>query len=88
MMSTMRTTLTLDDDLVAKLRDLAHGRGTSFKQVVNDVLRRGLTTPERSARPARAFRVKPFRSAFRPGVDPMKLNQLVDDLDAREFTRS
>jgi len=87
-MPAMRTTLTLDDDLAAQLRELAHRRKTSFKQVVNDLLRRGLTTPERSARPARAFRVRPFRSAFRPGVDPMKLNQLVDDLEARESTRS
>ena len=87
-MPSMRTTLTLDDDLAARLRELAHRRKTSFKQVVNDLLRRGLTTPERSARLARTFRVRPFRSAFRPGVDPMKLNQLVDDLEARESTRS
>ena len=83
----MRTTLTLADDLVKRLRDLAHERGTSFKQVVNDMLRRGLSTPASSTRPTRDFRVKPFRSAFRPGVDPMKLNQLLDDLEVREFTR-
>jgi hypothetical protein len=83
----MRTTLTLADDLVRRLRDLAHERETSFKEVVNDMLRRGLLTPDVSSRPSRDFRVKPFRSAFRPGVDPMKLNQLVDDLDVSEFTR-
>ncbi len=83
----MRTTLTLDDDLVARLRELAHRRGTSFKQVVNDLLRRGVSTPYRSTRPERAFQVKPFRSAFRPGVDPAKLNQLADDLEARESGR-
>ena len=84
----MRTTLTLDDDLAARLKRVAHQRGTSFKQVVNDLLRRGLSTPDPSLRPSRAFRVKPFESAFRPGVDPARLNQLVDDLEAREAGRS
>ena len=86
-MRDMRTTLTLADELVKALKDLAHERGTSFKQVVNDVLRRGLSTPDRGRCRTRKFRVEPFDSAFRPGVDPTKLNQLIDDLQAREFGR-
>jgi plasmid stability protein len=38
----MRTTITLDDDLAAQLRQRAHETGRSFKQVVNDALRAGL----------------------------------------------
>jgi len=70
----MRITLTLDDDVAAKLRDLAHRRKRPFKQVVNEVLRRGLAAqaPRSVARP---FRVESFHSTFRPGVDPLKLNQ-------------
>lgn len=83
----MRTTLTLDDDLVEQLKELAQRRGTSFKRVVNELLRRGLSSPSRSTRPERAFEVKPFCSAFRPGVDTSKLNQLADDLEARESGR-
>jgi hypothetical protein len=79
----MRTTLTLDDDLAARLRELAHRRGMSFRAVLNDTLRRGLTAREAGARKKRPFRVRTFRSAFRPGVDPLKLNQLVDDLETR-----
>jgi hypothetical protein len=37
----MRTTLTLDDDVAAMLRRLQKEQGTSFKQLVNDALRRG-----------------------------------------------
>lgn len=81
----MRTTLTLDDDLASKLKEVAHRQGTSFKDAVNAAIRRGLTGPSPSARKRKPFRVSTFRSGFRPGVDPLKLNQLVDDLEARGF---
>jgi hypothetical protein len=85
MMSTVRTTLTLDDDVAVKLRELAHRRRIPFKEVVNTVLRRGLAAQDRRAESGRAFRVEVFRSPFRPGVDPLKLNQLSDELEARRF---
>jgi hypothetical protein len=81
----VRTTLTLDDDIAAKLRELAHRRRAPFRDVVNDVLRRGLTAQESRARDSRPFRVTVFRSRFRPGVDPLKLNQLSDELEMRRF---
>jgi hypothetical protein len=80
MLSSMRTTLTLDDDVAVKLRELAHRRRISFKEVVNSVLRRGLAAQENRAEPRRPFHVEVLRSPFRPGVDPLKLNQLSDDL--------
>jgi len=81
----MRTTLTLDDDVAVKLRELAHRRRLPFKEVVNSVLRRGLAAQDRRAESSRPFRVEVFRSSFRPGVDPLKLNQLSDELEARRF---
>lgn len=38
----MRTTLTLDDDVVAQLEDLRKTTGGSWKDVVNSTLRAGL----------------------------------------------
>lgn len=38
----MRTTLTIDDQVAAELKRVAHESGKSFKQVVNDALRAGL----------------------------------------------
>ena len=35
--------LTLDDDLAARLDELAKRRGVSFKQIVNDAIRKELT---------------------------------------------
>ncbi|HEY7375241.1 MAG TPA: hypothetical protein VIF57_23970 [Polyangia bacterium] len=79
----MRTTIVIDDDLAEKLQDAAHKRKESFRIVVNETLRRGLSA--QTPRPPRKapFRVETFASAFRTGVDPLKLNQLVDDLELR-----
>jgi hypothetical protein len=53
----MRTTLTLDDDVAAQIERLRKNRDISFKDVVNDALRRGLR--EITARPKRR---EPFRT--------------------------
>ncbi len=80
----MRTTLTLDDDLADALRERARLLNVPFKQVVNDAIRRGLS-PEAREAPAPRYRVVPIRSAFVRGVDPLKLNQLNDELEAESF---
>jgi len=84
----MRTTLTLDDDVAAKLKDFARRKRVSFKDAVDATLRRGLTAQETSRRTAKPFRVQTFRSPLRAGVDPLKLNQLTDELEAQHFERA
>ena len=83
----MRTTLTLDDDVALRLKDLARRRRETFKETVNAVLRRGLSTPVRKA-DGEPYRVRTFRSGFRPGVDPLRLNQLLDELEVQRVTGS
>ena len=79
----MRTTLTLDDDLAEALKERAKLLDVPFNQVVNDTLRRGLAPEDPEDRPV--FRVRPLRSGFRPGIDPLKLNQLNDQLEVEDF---
>ena len=79
----MRTTLTLDDDLADALKQRAKLLDVPFKQVVNDALRRGLAPEAPEDRPV--FRVRPFRGGFLPGIDPLKLNQLNDQLEVEDF---
>ncbi|MDE0193943.1 MAG: antitoxin [bacterium] len=79
----MRTTLALDDDVAAALRERARLLDLPFKQVVNDTLRQGLSPAPAEARPV--YRVRPHPSGFRPGVDPLRLNQLNDSLEAAAF---
>ena len=81
----MRTTLTLDDDLAESLRERARLHDLPFKQVVNDTLRRGLSPAAGDAAPPR-YRVVPNSSGLVPGVDPLKLNQVYDQLEAEAFS--
>jgi plasmid stability protein len=53
----MRTTLTLDDDVAAKLKAEARRSGRSFRDIVNDTLRRGLAT-RRLAPTLKPFKVE------------------------------
>jgi plasmid stability protein len=54
----MRTTLTLDDDVAAKLRAAARHR--PFRAVVNDALRAGLIAIEKRAAPRKPHRTRGF----------------------------
>ena len=56
----MRTTLTLDDDVAARLERERRKRRVSLKAIVNDVLRAGLDTLGRPERKREAFRTKGF----------------------------
>ena len=55
----MRTTLTLDEDVAARLQAEARKSGRPFKVVVNEYLRAGLAQ-RRVARRAARFTVAPF----------------------------
>lgn len=53
----MRTTLTLEDDVVLAIQALVRERGDSFKAVVNDLLRRGLV--DARAATGERYRIEP-----------------------------
>ncbi|MDH3404643.1 MAG: antitoxin [Acidobacteriota bacterium] len=52
----MRTTLTLDHDVVALLAQLRKDKGYRFKEAVNVALREGLTRLQTPPEPRRAYR--------------------------------
>lgn len=81
----MRTTLTIDDDLYDALRERASVQGVAFREVVNDALRRGLMTGTSGERTEARFEVVPRSLGFRPGVDPSRLNSLLDELESESF---
>jgi hypothetical protein len=71
----MRTTLTLDDDLAAKLEAEARRSGLSFKETVNTILRIGLNA-RRGRLPRQPFKVKPL------ALDPVDRNFDFDNIEA------
>jgi hypothetical protein len=81
----MRTTLTLEPDVALKLKKRMAEQKLTLKDAVNQALRTGLKTPE--SKPKTPFKVEPYPFKFKPGVDPNKLNQLLDELEIEEFVR-
>jgi hypothetical protein len=81
----MRTTLTLEPDVAEKLRQRMSREQISLKRAVNEALRAGLTKAE--SRPKVKFKVEPFPCGLKPGIDPNKLGQLLDELEVEEFRR-
>ena len=54
----MRTTLTLEDDVAARLERLRKARKQSFKDIVNEALRTGLREMDRPSRSPAPFRTR------------------------------
>lgn len=82
----MRTTLTLDDQLVAALKEMAHRSGKPFKQVANEALRAGL---QEMARPRpRPYRLQPAAMGqARIGLDLNKALHLAAALEDETIAR-
>ena len=77
----MRTTLTLDEPIDAKLRELAAARHISYKEVVNLALESGLQRLE-AAEAVPAYKLEAFDMGLLSTIDPAHLNRLVDELEA------
>lgn len=67
----MRTTLTLDDDVAALLRQVQEQRNASLKEVVNSALRDGLAAMQEKPRPRAPFRTRTLvlGKCFLPNLD-------------------
>jgi len=80
----MRTTVTLDDDVAAKLRAEAHERGISFKEALNSSVRKGLRSA--GAKPV-PYRIPTRDLGVRAGVNLDKALALAAELEDSETQR-
>ena len=76
----MRTTLTVDDDVAAKLRAEVRRTGQSLKYVVNHFLRLGFSS-RRPLRPPSRFVVKSRRLGLRPGLNYDNIGELLEQVE-------
>jgi hypothetical protein len=76
----MRTTLTLDDDVAAKLNQRCRESGESFKAVVNQMLRDGLNVRQQLA-PDEPFHIRARPLGLLPGVDLDNISEVIEQLD-------
>jgi hypothetical protein len=74
----MRTTLTLDADVARLVEDVVHRERRSMKQVINDTLRRALTSNQARREP---FRQPVHDAKLQPGLDLAGFNRLADELE-------
>jgi hypothetical protein len=80
----MRTTLTLDDDVAARLQAESRRTGRPFKTVVNEYLRAGLAQ-RRVAKAAVRFRVQPVSmGAPLPGRSYDNIGALLEEIEGAE----
>lgn len=77
----MRTTLTLDSDIAVKLKAEARRSGRPFREIVNEMLRRGLAQRRAASRP------EPFRvvardlGQLRPGLSLDSVADLIEQVE-------
>ena len=78
----IRTTLTLDDDVAARISAAARASGRPYRAVVNDALRVGL---DALGRERRGFVVKPLNMGAWPDrIDMDDIEGLIDRLDTAD----
>jgi hypothetical protein len=76
----MRTTLTLDEDIAAKLKAESRKTGKPFKEVVNETLREGFFA-RRSRKTLPPFKVKARALGLRPGLNYDKISELIEEAE-------
>lgn len=63
----IRTTVTLDDHVLDRVKRESRARGASFRDTLNDLLRTALSLQNRPCR--RTLNIEPVRMGYRPGLD-------------------
>ena len=75
----VRTTLTIDDEVLKRIREKAARDGRTLQETVNDLLRQALTPPR--SRPRASLDLRGWEAATRPGVDLLDRDKLFDLMD-------
>lgn len=81
----MRTTLTLDPDVAMKIKKRMAEKKLTLKDTVNQALRFGLREVETRKRPR--LKIETFALEFKPGIDPNRLNQVLDLMEVEDYVR-
>jgi hypothetical protein len=81
----MRTTVTLDDDVAARLQRVARERGISFKEALNRAVRAGLGAQQAAAPVAFETPARPL--GLRAGIDLTKALSVASAMEDEELVR-
>jgi hypothetical protein len=81
----MRTTLTLDDDIAAKLKAESRKTGRPFKQVVNETLREGFFA-RKTRKELPPFKVRARPLGLRPGLNYDCVWKLLEEIEGPDYS--
>ena len=73
----IRTTVTLDDDVVARVKRESLSRGASFRDTLNDLLRAALLDIDYKPR-RRALAILPAHMGHKPGLNYDSIESLLE----------
>lgn len=79
-----RTTITLDDDVQAKLQAAMRRSGKSFKETVNETLRLGLLTQGKQ-KPEKPFKIRAKNLGLKPGYSLDKPWDLIEEIEGPDY---
>jgi hypothetical protein len=79
----MRTTLSIDNDVIERARSVAAKLGTPFKTVVNEALRAGLDHVEKPAI-RKPYTTSPHAMGLRPGRNLDNIQELLSQIDGED----
>lgn len=79
----MRTTLSIDDDVMDRARALATKLRTPFRTIVNEALRAGLDQVEQPAQ-HRRYKTKPNAMGLRPGRNIDNIQELLAQIEGED----
>ncbi|HLH02130.1 MAG TPA: hypothetical protein VKX25_05125 [Bryobacteraceae bacterium] len=77
----IRTTVTLDEDVLERVKQESMQRGEPFKKTLNDLLRLAVSLSS-AEKPKEPFRIRPFENTGpAPGINFDKTGELLDLLE-------
>jgi hypothetical protein len=74
----IRTTLTLDDDVAERVKQESRSRGDSFRDTLNDMLREALVHLRAAPPRSRSLIIKPTHMGFRAGINHDDVESLIE----------
>jgi hypothetical protein len=79
----MRTTITIEDDVLDRARGLAAKLHTPFRHVINEALRVGLNAAEAPTE-QQAYRTTPRKMGVKPGRNLDRIQELLSQIEGED----
>jgi hypothetical protein len=80
MMLSMRTTISIDDDVLEKAKSVADRLHRSFRLIINEALRAGLQTIEEPPI-SKPYKTCPHKMGLRPGINLDNIQEVISQVE-------